>query len=232
MADILPNTMPDLDELRARWGGFTWTAENAAQVEGIIARYPKGRQQSAVMPLLDMAQRQVGDETNSQGWLPVPVMEYVAQQLGMAYIRVYEVATFYTMYNLAPVGRYHVQVCGTTPCMLRGSDDLLDACYKKGMKKGATTQDGLFTLTEVECLGACANAPMVQINDDNYEDLTEESMGAILDALARGEKPKIGPQVDRQTSCPEGGPTTLKKMAERNYDYRGMWTATAGEGTQ
>jgi NADH-quinone oxidoreductase subunit E len=127
------------------------------------------------------------------------------------------------MFNLAPVGRFHVQVCGTTPCMLRGSDDVLEACYSRGLKKGHTTDDGLFTLTEVECLGACANAPMVQINDDNYEDLTGESMGAILDALARGETPKPGPQIDRQTSCPVGGPTSLKKMAERNYDYRGQW---------
>ncbi len=116
--------------------------------------------------------------------------------------------------------------------MLRGSDDVFTACAKRGLKKGKTTDDGLFTLTEVECLGACANAPMVQINDDNYEDLTEESMGAILDTLARGETPKPGPQVDRQTSCPEGGPTTLKKMAERSYDYRSQWTATAGEGAQ
>src|SRR4029078_8628672 len=146
-------------------------------------------------------------------------------------IRILEVATFYTMFNLAPVGRFHVQVCGTTPCILRVSDDFVKACYKRGLKKGHTTEDGLFTLTEVECLGACANAPMVQINDDNYEDLTEQSMAAILDALARGEKPKVGPQVDRQTSCQEGVPTTLKKMAERNYDYRPQWNnATAGEG--
>jgi len=219
--------LPDEAETRARWGGFAWTAENAAQVDTIIARYPKGRQQSAVMPLLDMAQRQVGAETNTQGWLPVPVMEYVARQLGMAFIRVYEVATFYTMYNLAPVGRYHVQVCGTTPCMLRGSDDLLDACYKKGMRKGATTEDGLFTLTEVECLGACANAPMVQINDDNYEDLTFDSMTSILDTLAAGGTPTIGPQIERKTSCPEGGPTTLKEMVSENHDYRGRWETQA-----
>jgi NADH-quinone oxidoreductase subunit E len=150
-------------------------------------------------------------------------MEFVARELDMAPIHLLEVATFYTMFNLAPVGRFHVQVCGTTPCMLRGSDDVLRACELRGLRKGYTTEDGLFTLTEVECLGACANAPMVQINDHNYEDLTEQSMGAILDALARGETPKPGPQVDRQTSCPEGGPTTLKKMAERNYDYRGQW---------
>jgi len=219
-------------EQRARWDGFQWTAANAKTAATLIARYPAGRQQSAMIPLLDLAQRQVGAETKTQGWLPIPVMEFVAKELDTAYIRVLEVATFYTMFNMAPVGRFHVQVCGTTPCMLRGSDDVLNACYKRGLKKGHTTDDGLFTLTEVECLGACANAPMVQINDDNYEDLTEASMTAILDALAAGKSPKTGPQVDRQTSCPEGGPTTLKKMAERNYDYRSQWTATAGEGAQ
>ena len=208
---------------RAIWESFQWTAANAERAQQIIAKYPEGRQQSAVIPLLDLAQRQVGAETGTQGWLPIPVQEYVAHQLGMAPVRVLEVATFYTMFNLAPVGKYHVQVCGTTPCMLRGSDDVFAACKSRGLKKGETTGDGLFTLTEVECLGACANAPMVQINDDNYEDLTEDSMGAILDALAAGKAPKIGPQIDRQTSCPEGGPTTLKKMAERNYDYRGQW---------
>ncbi|MES2121085.1 MAG: NAD(P)H-dependent oxidoreductase subunit E [Pseudomonadota bacterium] len=217
-------------EQRARWSGFAWTDANAKAAAEIIARYPPGRQMSAVIPLLDLAQRQVGAETNTQGWLPIPVQEFVARELDMPVIRVLEVSTFYTMFNLAPVGRFHVQVCGTTPCMLRGSDDVLNACYKRGLKKGHTTEDGLFTLTEVECLGACANAPMVQINDDNYEDLTEQSMGAILDALAAGKTPRPGPQIERQTSCPEGGPTTLKKMAERNYDYRGQWTATAGEG--
>ncbi len=215
---------------RARWEGFQWTPDNAKRAREFIAFYPEGRQASAILPLLDLAQRQVGAETNTQGWLPIPVLEFVGRELGMAYVRVLEVATFYTMFNLAPVGRFHVQVCGTTPCMLRGSDDVLNACYKRGLKKGRTTEDGLFTLTEVECLGACANAPMVQINDDNFEDLTEASMGAILDALAEGKSPKPGPQVERQTSCPEGGPTTLKKMAERNYDYRPQWTPAAGEG--
>ena len=204
---------PDTSELRARWGAFAWTDENAAKAKEIVARYPEGRQRSAVMALLDLAQRQVGAETRTQGWLPIPVIEFVARELDMPVIRVLEVATFYFMYNLVPVGRFHVQVCGTTPCMLRGSDDVLSACFKRGMKKGKTTEDGLFTLTEVECLGACANAPMVQINDDNYEDLTFESMTAILDALARGETPKPGPQIDRQTSAPAGGPTTLKDMA-------------------
>jgi NADH-quinone oxidoreductase subunit E len=171
-----------------------------------------------------MAQRQVGAETGTQGWLPVPVVEYVAKYLDMPFIRALEVSTFYTMFNQRPVGRYHVQVCGTTPCMLRGSEDLFDACYAKGLKKGRTTEDGLFTLSEVECLGACANAPMVQINDDNYEDLTFDSMTAILEAFARGEMPKPGPQNGRQTSAPEGGPTSLTKMTERNYDYRGQWS--------
>jgi NADH-quinone oxidoreductase subunit E len=223
----------DDPEVRARWEGFQWTPENARKAKEIVARYPEGRQMSASIPFLDLAQRQVGAETNTQGWLPLPVMEFVARELDMAPIHVLEVATFYTMFNLLPVGRFHVQVCGTTPCMLRGSDDVLRACELRGLRKGHTTEDGLFTLTEVECLGACANAPMVQINDDNYEDLTEESMGAVLDALARGEKPKPGPQIDRQTSCAEGGPTNLKKMAERNYDYRSQWNnGTVGEGAQ
>ena len=223
MADILPNSIPDMDELRARWGGFAFTPDNEAKVRAIIARYPPGRQQSAIIPLLDLAQRQVGAETGTQGWLPVPVIEYVAAYLNMPYIRAYEVATFYTMFNLRPVGRYHVQVCGTTPCMLRGSDDVFEACFAKGMKKGGTTPDGLFTLTEVECLGACANAPMVQINDDNYEDLTFETTTAVLEALARGEVPRPGPQIDRQTSAPIGDVTTLPEMVSGNHDYRGQW---------
>jgi NADH-quinone oxidoreductase subunit E len=188
--------------------GFAWTAENAVEAARIIALYPPGRQASAAMPLLWLAQGQVAAATGS-AWLPVPVIEYVAAQIGMPYIRLYEVASFYTMYNLAPVGRYHVQVCGTTPCMLRGSDDIVKACKDMGLRKGANTPDGLFTLTEVECLGACANAPMVQINDDNYEDLTYDSMTVILQALARGETPATGSQIGRKASCPEGGPTTL-----------------------
>ena len=212
MADA-PN-IPNEQETRARWGKFTWSKDNAAKAKEIIARYPPGRQQSAVMPLLDLAQRQVGAETNTQGWLPVPVIEFVAAQLGMPFMRAYEVVSFYTMYNMAPVGRYHVQVCGTTPCMLRGSDDVFAACANRGMAKGRTTADGLFTLTEVECLGACANAPMVQINDDNFEDLTYDSMEAILSALAEGRPVTLGPQIARQVSCPEGGPTTLLEMVK------------------
>jgi NADH-quinone oxidoreductase subunit E len=220
MADILPNSIPDVEGVRARWGGFAFTAQNEKQAKIVIGRYPPGRQHSAIIPLLDLAQRQIGAETQTQGWLPVPAIEYVAAYLDMPYMRAYEVATFYTMFNLRPVGRFHVQVCGTTPCMLRGSDDVMEACKARGLQKGGTSADGLFTLSEVECLGACANAPMVQINDDNYEDLTFESMTAILDALARGETPKPGPQIVRQTSAPEGGPTTLIDMVSENHDYR------------
>ena len=215
---------PDSAEIRARWGTFAWTAENAVKAREAIARYPAGRQRSAVMPLLDLAQRQVGVETHTQGWLPIPVMEFVARELAMPVVRVLEVATFYTMYNLVPVGRFHVQVCGTTPCMLRGSDDLFKACHKRGMERGHTTDDGLWTLTEVECMGNCSSAPMVQINDDNYEDLTEDRLDAVLDALAKGETPKAGTQEPgRHTVEPSGGPTTLKPMVDANHDYRGEW---------
>ncbi len=187
---------------------FSWTEANAAEALRIIARYPAGRQASAVMPLLWLAQGQMAAATGS-AWLPVPVIEFVAKQLGMPYMRAYEVASFYTMYNLKPVGRFHVQVCGTTPCQLGGSDEVMRACTDKGLKKGAVTHDGLFTLSEVECLGACANAPMVQVNDDNYEDLDYARTLAVLEALERGETPKAGSQIGRQASCPQGGPTTL-----------------------
>lgn len=216
--------LPDEAETRARWGAFAWTAENAEKAKEILGRYPAGRQQSCTIPFLDLAQRQVGAETNTQGWLPVPVIEFVARELELPYIRVFEVATFYTMFNLVPVGRYHVQVCGTTPCMLRGSDDVLAACKSRGMHKGHTTADGMFTLTEVECLGSCASAPMVQINDDNYEDLDFDRTIAILDALAKGESPRTGTQEPgRHTVESCGGPTNLKAMVDENHDYRGEW---------
>jgi NADH-quinone oxidoreductase subunit E len=215
--------IPDEAETRARWGSFAWTKENQKKANEILGRYPKGREQSASLPLLDLAQRQVGADTNTQGWLPVPVIEFVARAIGVPYMRVYEVATFYTMFNMAPVGRYHVQVCGTTPCMLAGSDDVLAACKSRGLSKGHTTPDGLFTLTEVECLGACANAPMVQINDDNYEDLDYDRTTAILEALAAGKTVPAGSQTGRRDSCPAGGPTTLKEMVDGNHDYRGEW---------
>lgn len=193
------------------YSDFIWTDENTVKAQEIIGRYPRGREASAIMPLLWLAQYQMQAQTGI-AWLPLPVIEYVADQIGMPHIRALEVATFYTQYNLKPVGRYHVQVCGTTPCMLRGSDDVLRACHDKGLRKGAVTDDGMFSLAEVECLGACANAPMVQINDDNYEDLTYHSMARILDLLASGVLPRPGPQIDRQTSCPASGPTTLKYM--------------------
>jgi len=221
MADAVH--IPDEAETRARWGAFAWTEENQRKANEILGRYPKGREQSASIPFLDLAQRQVGAETHTQGWLPVPVIEFVARAIGVPYMRVYEVATFYTMFNLAPVGRYHVQVCGTTPCMLAGSDDVLAACKNRGLVKGGTTPDGLFTLTEVECLGTCANAPMVQINDDNYEDLDYDRTVAVLEALANGQTPEPGSTIGRRASCPEGGPTSLKQMVDANHDYRGEW---------
>ncbi|MBO6503713.1 MAG: NADH-quinone oxidoreductase subunit NuoE [Kordiimonadaceae bacterium] len=185
--------------------GFSWTPENEAAAQKHIAKYPEGRQQSAVMPLLDIAQRQNG------GHLTIEIMEYIADYLDMAPIKVQEVATFYTMYNHKPMGKHHVQVCGTTPCWLRGSDDIIAACKSKlGIGMGETTADGQFTLSEVECAGACVNAPVVAINDDYYEDLTADSISNILDDLAAGKEVKPGPQVDRQTSAPVGGATTLK----------------------
>lgn len=191
-------------------GAWVFTSENLELAKRIIAKYPPGRQASAVMPLLDLAQRQ------NDNWLPRAAIDYVADMLEMPRIRAYEVATFYTMYNLKPVGKHFVQVCTTTPCWLRGSDEIVHACEKKlGIGLGGTTADGQFTLIEVECLGACVNAPMVQINDDFYEDLTPESMERILDALAHGETPADGPQNGRIRSCPVGGPTTLVEQARR-----------------
>ncbi len=183
---------------------FVWTPENEASAQKHIAKYPDGKQQSAVMPLLDIAQRQNGGHVTQE------IMEYIGNYLGMPAIRVQEVATFYSMYNHKPIGKHHVQVCGTTPCWLRGSDDIMSACKKRlGIKKGETTDDGMFTLSEVECAGACVNAPMVAIDDDYYEDLTPESVVELIEKLSDGKEIKPGPQVDRQTSAPVGGATTL-----------------------
>jgi NADH-quinone oxidoreductase subunit E len=184
---------------------FAFTAENLAWAKKQIAKYPEGRQQSAVIPLLWRAQEQAG------GWLPQKAIEHVAQVLGMANIRVLEVATFYTMFNLAPVGKFHVQMCGTTPCMLRGAGALIDICNRRIGHQYEVTEDGKFSWVEVECLGACVNAPMAQINFDYYEDLTPESFEKILDEMAAGRTPKPGPQIDRQLSAPIGGATTLKE---------------------
>ncbi len=183
---------------------FAFNAEYEARAQTIIGRYPEGRQQSAVIPLLDLAQRQAG------GWLPTHVIEYVASYLEMPKIRVLEVASFYSMFNLEPVGEHFIQLCRTTPCWLRGSDDLRAAAKEvTGCGLGETSEDGKFTVVEVECLGACCNAPMVQINDDYYEDLTAENFKSVLEALKRGEKPEPGSVVGRNGSEPEGGPTTL-----------------------
>lgn len=178
---------------------FAFTEENISKAKAIIARYPKGRQQSAVMPLLTLAQKQ------NHNCLPKSAMDYIANMLGMAPVRVYEVASFYTMYNLEPVGTHVVEVCTTTPCWLRGSDDIVAACKKRlGVGLGETTRDGEFTLREVECLGACVNAPMCSIDDVYYEDLTPESITDIIDTLSRGEKPTPGPQSGRRSSEPAG----------------------------
>ncbi len=188
---------------------FVFTPDYEEQAKGYIARYPQGRQFSAVMPLLDLAQRQNG------GWLSQPAMDYVAEYLEMPPIRVYEVATFYSMYNLKPVGKVHVRVCTTTPCWLRGSDDVVGACKKVlGIGMGETTEDGMFTLDEVECAGACVNAPVIQVGDDYYEDLDAASTEALLAAFKRGDTVKAGPQIERQNSAPAGGAKTLQEVGE------------------
>lgn len=186
---------------------FTFTADNFAKAEAIIAKYPQGRQQSALMPLLMLAQRQ------NANWLTRPAMDYIASLLSMPPVRVYEVASFYTMYNLEPVGRHMIEVCTTTPCWLRGSDAIVHACESRlGISVGETTADGMFTLKEAECLGACVNAPMCQIGDHYFEDLTPEAMITIIEQLAAGQKPKPGPQSDRVSSEPKAGLTTLKNL--------------------
>jgi NADH-quinone oxidoreductase subunit E len=187
---------------------FAFTPENLERAKAHIAKYPPGRQQSAVLPLLDLAQRQAG-------WLPLVAMHRVAEMLGMPRIRVYEVATFYTMFNLKPVGRYLLQACTTTPCWLRGSDAVVAACEKKlGVGIDGTSADGLFTLVEVECLGACVNAPILQVNDDFYEDLDGPKTEALLDALRDGKPPPAGSLAGRPGSAPASGKTTLAEPPE------------------
>jgi NADH-quinone oxidoreductase subunit E len=185
---------------------FSFTADNLAWAKQQLAKYPEGRQASAIIPLLWRAQEQAG------GWLPQKAIEHVGDMLGLAHIRALEVATFYTMFNLAPVGKFHVQMCGTTPCVLRGADKLLDLCHERIGEQLHVTADGKFSWVEVECLGACVNAPMAQINYDYYEDLTPGSFAKILDDLAAGREVKPGPQIDRQLSAPVGGATTLKTV--------------------
>ena len=198
---------------------FSFTEENMARIEKIIAKYPEGRQLSAVLPLLDLAQRQ------HDNWVPQAAIEHIAEILGVAPMRVMEVATFYTMFHLVPVGRYHLQLCTTTPCWLRGSDDVVETCRKKlGIDFGEVTADGKFSMVEVECLGACANAPILQVNDDFYEDMDAETTITLLDRLAHDEVPPAGSMTGRQFSAPEGGPTTLldaksaKKAGKKKTD--------------
>jgi NADH-quinone oxidoreductase subunit E len=189
---------------------FAFDAESEAAIDKIVKRYPAGKQASAVIPVLYVAQRQMGRETGS-AWLPEVAMDAVAARLGMPPIRVYEVATFYFMFNTKPIGRHHLQVCGTTPCWLRGSDEVFRACKDAGHLQGYgdTSADGLFTITEVECLGGCVNAPILQVDDDYYEDLDYESTVRLIEALKRGERPEPGSVIGRQTSAPVGGPLTL-----------------------
>lgn len=183
---------------------FAFTPENMDWAATQIAKYPEGRQASAVLPLLWQAQKQGG------GWLSEPAIRCVADMLGMPYMRALEVATFYSMFNLSPVGKYFVQLCGTTPCWLRGADDLKAVCRRQIGEPGDISEDGKLSWIEVECLGACVNAPMVQINDDFYEDLTADTFERLLEDLRHGRNVMTGPQNGRQASAPEGGPTVLK----------------------
>ena len=210
---------------------FEFTPENRAWAEKEIAKYPPGRQASAIISLMWRAQRQSG------GWLPRAAIETVADVLAMPYIRALEIATFYTMFNLEPVGRLHVQVCGTTPCQLRGADEIKTVCKKRIGAEGHVTADGALSWVEVECLGACCNAPMAQVNDDYYEDLTPENFAALIEDLVAGRPVKIGSQIGRASSEPEGGPltalTTLYgadgRSGPESTEGRG---ATAGVGAQ
>ncbi|XP_023015151.2 NADH dehydrogenase ubiquinone [Leptinotarsa decemlineata] len=183
---------------------FEFTPENKKRAEAILAIYPEGHKRGAMIPLLDLAQRQYG-------WLPISAMHKVAEILKLPKMRVYEVATFYTMFMRKPTGKYHVQVCTTTPCWLRGSDQILDAVKKNlNLEVGETSKDMMWTISEVECLGACVNAPMIQINDDYYEDLTEKDTDEILNDLKAGKKPAAGPRSGRYACEPIGEPTSLK----------------------
>jgi NADH-quinone oxidoreductase subunit E len=213
---------------------FAFTAENEAWAEGQIKKYPPGRQMSAVIPLLWQAQEQAG------GWLPQKAIEFVAERLGMAYIRVLEVATFYTMFNLEPVGRHFVQLCGTVPCHVKGALELKEVLRRRIGAERHVTPDGLFSWLEVECLGACCNAPMVQINADYYEDLTPEILERMLDDFAAGRPVKPGPQQGRVSSEPAGDVKTLQDPALFDGSLIGAWrrrfaeeaiteTATTGE---
>lgn len=192
---------------------FTFDAASEAEIATILARYPEARKASGVIPLLYVAQAQMKRETGS-AWVPKPAMDAIARRLAMPPVRVYEVASFYTMFNLRPVGKYNLQACTTTPCWLRGSDEVVAACKRAtGIAGfGETSADGMFTLTEVECVGACVNAPVLVVDDDFYEDLDGPRTEALIAALRQGERPPCGSTTGRQTSAPEGGPTTLTEL--------------------
>jgi NADH-quinone oxidoreductase E subunit len=192
---------------------FAFDAESLAEIDRHVAKYPPGRQASAVIPALYVAQGQMKRQTGS-AWIPLKAMDAIAHRLGMAPIRVYEVATFYFMFNTAPIGKYHLQLCTTTPCWLRGSDEVVAACREAtGIKEWKeTSADGLFTMTEVECIGACVNAPVLQVDDDFYEDMDAEKTKELIAALREGRPPPPGSMIGRQTSAPEGGPTTLTTL--------------------
>ena len=193
---------------------FVFDVESESEIAVVLKKYPTERKASAVMPLLYIAQKQMGRRTGS-AWIPLQAMNEIAKRLEMAPIRVYEVASFYTMFNKRPIGRYHLQVCTTTPCWLRGSDEVVSTCKREtGINHfGETSADGLFTLTEVECLGACANAPILQVDDDFYEDMDADSVQKLIAELRSGKKPTPGPRVDRLNSAPEGGRKTLLTVA-------------------
>jgi NADH-quinone oxidoreductase subunit E len=185
---------------------FSFSAKAEKKIEVIMKKYPNDRQASAVMPLLDLAQREAG------GWLPVSALETVADKVGLAYMRVLEIASFYTMYNLKPLGKWHLQLCGTTPCWLRGSDDILKAIFDTlKLKPNETSKNGEFTLTPVECLGACVNAPILQVNDDFYEDLDYESTKKLINSLIENKQPKFG-SFKKRKSEPENGSTVLLSL--------------------
>jgi len=212
--------MKKSDAINAPFQPDQFFFDDPAQIEEIFSRYPKGRKHSGIMPLLDLAQRQVaqtgpfGDLPTGGGWIPRAAMDKIADLCGVAPIKVYEVATFYSMYNLEPVGKYLVQLCTTTPCWLCGSSDVVKACTDHlGIGMGQTTDDGYFTLMEVECLGACCNAPMVQINDLYYEDLTADRMVEILQSLQKDEIPTAGPQNGRKGAMAITGATSLKEVS-------------------
>jgi NADH-quinone oxidoreductase subunit E len=227
---------------------FEFDAESEAALADIIKRYPPGKQASAVIPALYLVQRQMGRQTGS-AWVPRVAMDVVAERLGMAPIRVYEVATFYLMFNTKPIGKVHLQVCGTTPCWLRGSDEVFRACKDAGHLKGYgdTSPDGMFTLTEVECLGGCVNAPLLQVDDDYYEDLDYDRTVALIEALRRGERPPIGsdhpgarPALPRRAADPHRrtgrvgawpSPTRTASSPTSTACTTGGWRRRAGAGT-